>query len=258
MTTLILSDLHLGARNSRTDLLAELLRGDFDRLILNGDTVNSLNFERFRRPDWQIVDLLKGIVRDRELVLIRGNHDGRVHDDDPAFCALDVLSEMLGTTMYEEYELETAHGPYLVLHGDQFDRTLNLTWVGDIADWCYNRLQRLSRPMARWVKGRVKHWGGVVASVKRGAIPYARERGCCGVVTGHTHYWDDDAIGSFRYLNTGCWVDHPCSYIIVENGHARLAHWEQERTRSVTVPVSMPALRPCPPTVVAAMETVPG
>jgi UDP-2,3-diacylglucosamine pyrophosphatase LpxH len=66
-----------------------------------------------------------------------------------------------------------------------------------------------------------------VASVKRGAIPYAQKRGCCGVITGHTHYDDDDCMDGFRYLNTGCWVDQPCSYILVANGQAHLANWEE-------------------------------
>jgi UDP-2,3-diacylglucosamine pyrophosphatase LpxH len=232
MMTLILSDLHLGARNSRTDLLAQLLRSDYDRLILNGDTVNSLNFERFRRSDWRVIDLLKGLVREREVVLIRGNHDGQVDEDDTTgFGSLHVLGEMLGTEMQEEYELSVADGRYLVLHGDQFDRTLNLTWVGHTADWCYNRIQNISRPTARWLKGRVKHWGGVVASVKRGALPYARQRGCTGVITGHTHYSDDDCLDGVRYMNSGCWVDWPCSYILVEDGYARLTHWSDERPR---------------------------
>src|SRR6266849_5968259 len=77
MTTILISDIHLGARNNRTDLLGELLRGDFDRLILNGDTVDSVDFRRFRARDWRIVEQLRSIAKERELVLIRGNHDGR-------------------------------------------------------------------------------------------------------------------------------------------------------------------------------------
>ena len=48
MNTLIVSDLHLGACNSRADLVAGLLDSDFDRLVLNGDTVDSPDPRRFR------------------------------------------------------------------------------------------------------------------------------------------------------------------------------------------------------------------
>lgn len=229
-TTLVVSDLHLGALNSRADLFFSLLDSDFDRLVLNGDTVESLNFERFRRSDWRVVDRLKEIAQDGALVLIRGNHDGRIGDNEN-FGSLDVLAELLGTQLHEEYELQLARGPYLVLHGDRFDRTLNLTWVGNTADWCYHRIQRVSKPTARWLKGRVKHWGGVVASVKRGTIPYARIRGYVGAITGHTHYCDDDWTDGFHYLNSGCWVETPCNFIRIEDGHARLATWGEEQVR---------------------------
>ena len=50
MTTLVLSDLHLGARNSRTDLLDQVLRADCDQLILNGDTVDGSLSLALRSP----------------------------------------------------------------------------------------------------------------------------------------------------------------------------------------------------------------
>jgi UDP-2,3-diacylglucosamine pyrophosphatase LpxH len=203
------------------------LRAHFDRLILNGDTIDSLDFRRFRARDWRIVELLQDIARRRELVLVRGNHDGHFGPDGGCG-ARAVLGDLLGTPMIEECEVETDAGRLLVLHGDQFDQTLNLTWLGDVADWGYRKIQGLSKPTARWLKGRVKHLGGVVASVSRGATRRAMQRGCIGVVTGHTHYPDDARLNGVRYLNSGSWVDWPCSAIVIENGQARLRHWETE------------------------------
>jgi UDP-2,3-diacylglucosamine pyrophosphatase LpxH len=226
LTTLVLSDLHLGARNCRTDLLDRLLWTDFDRLILNGDTVNSLNFERFRANHWHIIHRLQTIAadRDRELVLIRGNHDGKYTSDD-GFGELDALASLLGTELHEDYELAVGDENYLILHGDQFDRSLNMTWMGHAADWCYGHIQSMSRPTAQWLKMRVKHWGGVVKAVRAGAIRRARGRGCAGVITGHTHFCEDDLVDGIHVMNTGCWVDSPCTYIKVENGQARLHYW---------------------------------
>ena len=192
-------------------------------------------------PIGAVVDRLQEIAQGGGLVLVRGNHDG-VAGDDQYFGSLDVLAELLGTEMHEEYELRLARGRYLVLHGDRFDQTLNLTWVGNTADWCYNRIQRLSRPTARWLKGRVKHWGGVVASVQRGAIPYARTRGYVGVITGHTHFPEDDLADGFHYLNSGCWVDCPCTYIRVEDGHARLAYWGEKLAQQPSRPLELTAI----------------
>jgi UDP-2,3-diacylglucosamine pyrophosphatase LpxH len=227
MTTIVLSDLHLGARNSQTDCLAALLDSDFDRLVLNGDTVDSLNLRRFRQSDWRVVEQLRAVSRERELVLVRGNHDGTTtaaHD----FGCLDVLAEVLGATPREEYELELPGGRYLVLHGDQFDHTLNLTWLGDLADWGYRQIQLGSQRFAAWLKRRVKRWGSVDECVRVGALARARQRGYTGVITGHTHYRHDEWLDGMHYLNTGCWVDLPCSYVLVEGGSARVVDWPQK------------------------------
>jgi UDP-2,3-diacylglucosamine pyrophosphatase LpxH len=225
MTTILVSDLHLGARNNRTDLLAELLRSDFDRLILNGDTVDRLDFRRFRSGDWRIVDQLRTIARERELILIRGNHDGVATSAE--FGSLDALSHLLDADWHEEYELQVGVDRYLVLHGDQFDRTLNLTWIGDAADWFYRQTQRGSQRLAHFLKGRAKHWGGVVDCVHRGAVREALDRGYAGVITGHTHFCHDEMIDGVHYLNTGCWVDWPCSYVQVRGGDVRLMVWNE-------------------------------
>jgi UDP-2,3-diacylglucosamine pyrophosphatase LpxH len=225
MTTILVSDIHLGARNNRTDLLAELLRSDFDRLILNGDTVDRLDFRRFRTCDWRIIDQLRTIARERELILLRGNHDGDANSAE--FGALDALAHLLDAEWFEEYELQVGADRYLVLHGDQFDQTLNLTWIGDAADWIYQQTQRGSQRLAHFLKGRVKHWGGVVHCVRMGAVREARDRDYAGVITGHTHFCDDGMVEGVHYLNTGCWVDWPCSYVLVRGGDARLMFWDE-------------------------------
>ena len=225
MNTLVLSDLHLGATNSRTDLLAELLDGDFDRLVLNGDTVDRPDPSRLRARDRDVVRRLKAIGRERELIVVRGNHDelpGPTNERG----STRFLSELLETEVHDEYALDVGGERYLVVHGDRFDTTMNLTWVGDAADWCYRGLQRFNRPTAHLVKRASKHVCGVVASVRRGALAYAAANGFDGVITGHTHFWHDGDADGLRYLNTGCWVDWPCSYVRVSGGAARVRHWD--------------------------------
>jgi UDP-2,3-diacylglucosamine pyrophosphatase LpxH len=223
-TTIVLSDLHLGARNSRTECLAALLETDFDRLILNGDTVDAFDLRRFRRGHWRIVEQLRAISRERELILVRGNHEG-LPVDATRFGRLDVLASLLETPLREEYELDLPTGRYLVLHGDRFDKTLNLTWLGDLADWGYRQIQRSSERMAAWLKRRVKRLGSVDECVRIGALELARHRGYVGVITGHTHYPEDSWFDGIHYLNTGCWVDLPCNYVRIEGGRAQTVDW---------------------------------
>ena len=240
MTTIIISDIHLGARNNRTDLLADLLKQDFDRLILNGDTLDSLDFRKFRSGDWRVFDQLRKIALEKELVLIRGNHDAKGCDAD-GFGPQNVLADLLGTELLEDYELWVGGDRYLVLHGDRFDRTMNLTWVGDAADWFYRQTQRGSKMVAHALKASVKQFGGVVTSVQGGAVGHAREHNYTGIITGHTHFWHDEWVDGIHFLNTGCWVDWPCSYVLVRGGDIRLLHWT-DSVRSSVMLGSMPAM----------------
>lgn len=284
MRTLILSDIHLGSRNCNSQALLQLLETErFDRLILNGDTVNSVNLKKLRPEHWQILARLRSIGKSRELIVIRGNHDheedyqpqykctcqqpafrgqqfaaaghesnsplspwgrgaggeGGNGDSDPsinmnaaAFASrrssdigmgsFHVLPSLLETAMLEEYLLDVGDQQYLVLHGDRFDPTLRYPVVTEMADWCYQVSQKISRKLAKWLKKKSKRWGGLLDYVRQQTIAHAVEREHPGIVTGHTHYAEDLHINGVHYLNSGCWTDDPCSYLALENGKIRL------------------------------------
>src|SRR5262249_56899999 len=142
MRTLILSDLHLGSKNSHTHQILEVLnREPCDRLILNGDTINSLNLKKFKDRHWRVLDELRTIGRSRELVLVRGNHDYDPFSASDGFGSHQVLSAMLGVPMVEEYTLDVGTRSYLVLHGDRFDPPLNYKVVSEQAGWRYDLSQ---------------------------------------------------------------------------------------------------------------------
>jgi UDP-2,3-diacylglucosamine pyrophosphatase LpxH len=227
-TTLIISDIHLGACNSEGEALIALLQGQFDRLVLNGDTVDHLNFRRFRPVDWEVIEQLQAVSCERELVVIRGNHDARCHSDGDAG-QLDLLGRLLDVEVREEYSLQVGRRNYLVLHGDQFDDSMNLTRLGNMADSCYRTLQRLNRPAAKWAKHAVKRWSGAAVQVPQRAIAYARHHGYAGVIVGHTHFSGDEFLDGTHYLNTGCWVDWPCTYVAAEDGRIQLRSWANRK-----------------------------
>lgn len=234
MRTLVLSDLHLGSRACNAVCIRDLLvREPFDRLVLNGETVNNLNLRKFRPCHWQIVDRLRALGGSRELVLVRGNHD---HDydpvphgdsgtaDGPGFGTRDVLPALLGVPMVEEYPLEAGGRRYLVLHGDRFDPTFKLPAVTEVGAWCYHLSHKLSKKLAKWLKKQSKRWGGVLEYVRCQSVAYARERGAGGVITGHTHFAEDVHFDGVHYLNTGCWTEPPCTYVTADARAVRLHH----------------------------------
>jgi UDP-2,3-diacylglucosamine pyrophosphatase LpxH len=231
MRTLILSDLHLGNRNCHAPEVLEILgRKDYDRLILNGDTINSVNLRKLTAAHWSVVDQVRRLARSREVILLRGNHDsspdvgtnGNGKKTEPAFGPGEVLPALLGVPMQEDYRLDIGGQPYLVLHGDRFDPTLNYPLLVDVADWCYQISQKISKKLAKWLKKKSKRWGGILEWVRSQSAAYARREGFAGVVTGHTHYADDVQVGDVHYVNTGCWTEPPCTYVTVEAGQVRL------------------------------------
>jgi UDP-2,3-diacylglucosamine pyrophosphatase LpxH len=225
MKTLILSDLHLGSKNSQTDSIARVLRTDFDRLILNGDTINNLNLKKLKPRHWKIFGHIREIARDRDVILIRGNHDATpgagLH-----FGPRHVLATLLSVPLREEFRLETDGGDYLVLHGDRFDSTITWPILTDTADWCYHTVQKVNKKAAKWLKRRVKKLGGVIEFVKRRALYYARAQGCRGVIASHTHFADNEWVDGIHYLNTGCWTDHVCNYVTAQGADVRLCQWD--------------------------------
>jgi UDP-2,3-diacylglucosamine pyrophosphatase LpxH len=225
MRTVILSDLHLGSRNCHAGPLLEVLRREpFDRLVLNGDTVNSLNLRKFTREHWAVLELLRRLGRERELVLLRGNHDHDLPRNGNDFADIDVLPTLLGVPMHEEYRLEIGGRPYLVLHGDRFDPTLNYPVVTEVAEWCYQLSQKLNKKLAKWLKKKSKRWGGVLEWVRLQSVGYARKHGYGGVFTGHTHYADDTHFSETHYVNSGCWTEVPCAYVVVDSDRVALQH----------------------------------
>ena len=228
MKTLIISDLHLGARNSMTSLLERFLLQPFDCLILNGDTIDSLNFKRFKPGHWRVIKLLRAIAVTDRLVLLRGNHDeqckkGAPNDD------LNILPKLLGVPFIDSYSITvTQHSRYLVLHGHQFDPTLSWPALTDAADWCYRTVQKINKRSAKWLKHQVKELGGIVELVRRGSARHAFAGGYCGVITGHTHYHEDSAVDGIRFLNCGSWVDTPCHYVSVENNVVSLRAYAED------------------------------
>ncbi len=224
MITMVVSDLHLGSPNSQALQFSRFLDSDFDRLILNGDTINNLNFKKFKAKHWNIISSLREIAKKRELILIRGNHDGSPTEDS-LFGSIDVLATILDVEIQEEYSLEVGDRRYLVLHGDCFDPTLNWPILTDTADWCYHAAQKVNKKAAKWLKRRVKKMGGAIEFVKRRSVQYVKDLGYQGVITGHTHFCDDEWINEVHYLNTGCWTDSTCTYIAVKEKQIRLCYW---------------------------------
>jgi UDP-2,3-diacylglucosamine pyrophosphatase LpxH len=219
LDAVIVSDLHLGAANSRhreiERLLWQLARGT-DRVILNGDIVDHWNLRRWPRSHFAALDSLRRLGERVEVVWITGNHEENSHK----------ARSVLELPFVDEYCFASAGVPMLCQHGHQYDDFIRahpvLTWLGDLIYCAAQALDRTHR-FARWLKQRSKHLLACKEAVAAGSVRAAR-RGNCGLVAaGHVHLADvSEMEDGICYANTGCWTEKPASYLTVKSGRIEL------------------------------------
>lgn len=207
--TYIISDIHLGSDACEAKLLnifLEDLEEKCDRLILNGDVFESIDFRRLKKSHWHVLSTLRKLSNKIKIIWVCGNHDG----------AAEIISHLLGVEVYENYQFTSGNKKILVLHGHIFDEFLDahpiLTWIGD---FIYNILQRIdkSHNIARFAKHSSKQYQRCTDIIKEGATKLAQKKGCDVVCCGHTHDATADLTKEIAYYNSGCWTEKPCTYI---------------------------------------------
>jgi UDP-2,3-diacylglucosamine pyrophosphatase LpxH len=211
--TLIVSDLHLGFRFSRTVSLIETLKKyDFDQLIVNGDIFDNLDLTRLHSDHWAVLSYLRKISKDKKVIWIVGNHDGRP----------DIFSDVIGAKVFNNFIWEMQGKKYLAIHGHQFDRFLHKNVIlSSIAEAIYYFVKRFelhnkNTAISNWVKKNNRSWLRLSNEVAKGAMRFARRRNCDFVFCGHTHLERHEKKRGIEYFNSGCWIEHPAHYITIK------------------------------------------
>jgi len=243
--TLVLSDLHLGAKDSQARELLEVLRGvRCEKLILNGDIIDLWSLRR--KNHWSpahtavVRRLMKMSEKDgTKVVYLRGNHDDFLRRLIPI--ALDRIE------LAEEHVHVGADGRrYLCIHGDAFDTvTAKMRWLAVIGDISYQLLLDINRFYNRWrawrgkeyfslsqaIKGRVKEAVSFISRFEDHIQSLAARRRCDGVMCGHIHKAEDRMIGGVRYLNSGDWVESLTAVVEETDGTLRVVGRDELRAR---------------------------
>lgn len=216
----VVSDLHLGARNSRgNDFLRFLHTLRTERLVLNGDLFNDHRLRGLQERDVQVVELLRRYGERVHVDWVVGNHDPRP----------EWFAGLLGISAVDEVILDIGGERYLVYHGHGWDPSL--AWpqvVIDTADAIYFACQWLdsSHRLARRLKHSSKHFLHVTDVLRRKAVETALDRALSGVILGHSHLACESRTSGVHYLNSGCWTEKPSSFVGIRDGQARLYDWD--------------------------------
>jgi UDP-2,3-diacylglucosamine pyrophosphatase LpxH len=245
--TIWLSDIHLGSRACRIDLLLDFLeRNRCERLYLVGDIIDLRRMRRsFYWPKTHTVALERMLAMARagtRVIFVPGNHD----EDFRALCG----SRLGPVEVHREFVHRTADGKrLLVLHGDCFDSAIRCSalaaLIGGAGYGLLLALNRIShavnalfrRPywsLAQAVKMRIGRAAKYVDRFQAACLHAAREAGVDGVVTGHIHRAALLERDGLLYCNDGDWVESCTALVENAAGELSLLHWGQ----SLAVPAT--------------------
>lgn len=223
--TLLVSDVHLGLPNSRAGDLLRVLHGwRFKRLILLGDIFHDLNFNRLGGDAWALLSCVRKLSNPKrgvEVVWVVGNHDRKL---------VEVMAHLVGVTVHDSFEWSEHGRRYLAVHGDRFDRFLSKNVVlSRLCVAAYDVCRRWLPPMGGCLDALDRYhsaWLRLNDEVASGASRHAVERRADVVFCGHTHEAlrrsVDAGGGRVEYVNTGCWVQSPATFVTVDRAGARI------------------------------------
>ena len=230
-STLIISDLHLGADISRAKEALAFLEGRrFKRLILLGDIFHDLNFRRLTKEHWKFLSHIRKLSNPRrkiEVVWVEGNHDHGL---------AEVMSHLVGVPVYQQYVWEEDGKRNLAIHGHQFDRfVINNYLFSRIGEFLYLHIQRLDskeKRFARYLDRLNTKWLRLTNKVASGALAYAKQVNADRIFCGHTHVAECVTQDRIEYYNSGSWIDERCTFIGVSAEGVKIDEYTsvEERT----------------------------
>lgn len=217
MTTVVISDLHLGSKYSMVQEFLAFLDGlpAGAELVLNGDTVDRWQ-SRLPARHLEVLDRLRAESERRRVIWLPGNHDDRYTLPDPR--RIEFLPA---------YRLERR---LFVGHGYDFDNVMPYHRAFILFFRLLHRLRILlgaeSVHVAMYAKRFPRLYRVLRDHVAMNAIEYARENGYACVACGHTHFVEERVAGAVRYLNTGSWTERPLACVRADDDTVRLERLE--------------------------------
>lgn len=213
MNTIIVSDVHIGSKYCLCEQFINFIKGipAGCTVVLNGDTVD-YRHRHLSEKDMEALDLLRKESFSRRVVWVRGNHDRRYILKDPGRIEFK-SSYSIGKRLY-------------ISHGHKFEerRLYSRMFVAFFRFFYDLRIMLGAEPVhvAYYAKKFPHLYRFFRARVRRHAVEQARENGYEAIACGHTHFTEDCAAGTIRYLNTGSWTESPIFYLAVNDKELRV------------------------------------
>ena len=238
--TIIVSDVHLGTKGSKSKEIARFLKQfHCDNLILNGDIIDGWQLKKsgsWKRKHTRFFNRVLKMMESQStnVYYLRGNHDDFLDQILPLQIGrLQILADMT---------YESKGKTYFITHGDVFDSiTTNLRWIAYLGDVGYTFLLWLNRvvnyyrykkglpyfSLSQFVKGKVKQAVSYVDDYETELAKMAKAKGCDGIICGHIHKAENRMIDGIHYLNSGDWVETMSALAEDHEGNWELIYFNQ-------------------------------
>ncbi|MCE2776285.1 MAG: UDP-2,3-diacylglucosamine diphosphatase [Algoriphagus sp.] len=238
--TIIVSDVHLGTKGSKSKEIARFLKQfHCDNLILNGDIIDGWQLKKsgsWKRKHTRFFNRVLKMMENQStsVFYLRGNHDDFLDQILPLQIGrLQILADMT---------YESNGKTYFITHGDVFDSiTTNLRWIAYLGDVGYTFLLWLNRvvnyyrykkglpyfSLSQFVKGKVKQAVSYVDDYETELAKMAKAKGCDGIICGHIHKAENRMIEGIHYLNSGDWVETMSALAEDHEGNWELIYFNQ-------------------------------
>ena len=238
--SLFISDVHLGIRGCKAELLLDFLKHhDAETIYLVGDIVDGWRLRRNWYWPQKHNDVMQKLLRKgrkgARIIFVPGNHDEFLRDY--------VGNHFGGIVVKREAMHETADGRRrLIIHGDEFDVVVRyarwLALLGDVAyetalsvNAVFNKVRRrFGFPywsLSAWLKLKVKNAVSYIGEFEKALTDIARRNDADGVVCGHIHHASIRRIDGIDYGNCGDWVESCTAVIEHHDGRLELKTWQK-------------------------------
>ena len=234
--TVIVSDLHLGTKDSKAEEFLEFIeKHPTDLLILNGDIIDGWALNRgskWKKYHTKIISKLLKLSNKTKIIWIRGNHDEFIQEFIGSHFGNIEIKEDHILEFSEHIEYDTwKRKCYYIFHGDVIDIFITkYKWLSKIGAVGYDfalTLNRWYNTYRKWrnlpyqsisqkIKGGVKAATNYINDFETTALSMATKKGCNGVICGHIHQPEDRMIDGKRYINSGDWIEN-MSAILIDN-----------------------------------------
>jgi UDP-2,3-diacylglucosamine pyrophosphatase LpxH len=235
---IIVSDLHLGTKNSKAEEFIDFLDNhSTDLLILNGDIIDGWAINRgtkWKKQHTKVISKLLKLSNKTRIIWIRGNHDEFIQEFIGSnFGNIEVKEDcVIEFSEHIEYDIWKRRCFY-VFHGDVIDVFITkYKWLSKIGSVGYDFALWLNRWYNSYRKWRKLPYQSISQKIKEGvkqatmyindfettALKMAEKKGCEGVICGHIHQPNSKIISGKHYLNSGDWVENMSAILIDREG----------------------------------------